>query len=883
MISFIRIACRIFLVVLVMGGCLVYSEDIPDPGTFFGFIPGTDYRLLNYQQVYDYFLKLSELSPRLRVFEMGKTEMGKPQIGAVITSVRNMERLDRFKSIARRLALAEDLDDDTARRLASEGRAVVYIDGGLHASECAPPQALPDIAFDLITGRDDDTRLMLENVILLLCFANPDGMDLLAEWYLPHVGTPYETSPMPWVYNKYVGHDNNRDSFMNNMSETRNITRLVSRDWHPQILLNHHQTAPFPARIWVPPHAEPCNPNIHPLMFRWQNLLGTAMALRHESRGQDGVISRTGFDSWYPGYVTHSVDSRNIISLLTEIALYRYATPKKYTIDDFPESFKDQNSGVFYPNPWKGGWWRLRDAVEYAITSSKAVLHTAALYREKLLYDRYQMGRDVIRRFESEPPFAWIVPRDQSDNPTAALMLRKIGLLGVDVGRAESGFRYRGVHYPAGTWIIPMNQAFALHIKALFEVQHYPDMLNYPALWQGIPGPRHLEGAYFGPQDTCGWTLSYQMGVKVVAVEDEPLTVGIAYDQAIEPDRGTAPASPPGFAYLLDPRMNNTFIAMNRIQKKGGRLLRAREAFDANGEVFIPGTVIVPAAGTEPEFMKSLADDLFLQIKGTNTETGVGTYALNTPRVALYKSWTASMDEGWTRWLFEQYEFPFRNVFDADIKAGGLQDEFDVLVIPDMTTERIVDGRKKGTVPDKYAGGITEKGVESIQAFILNGGTVILINGASRFALEKLGVPIQDALRGIRRYAGRRGSPGIPEFVCPGSILKMNFDPRHPVCYGMEKESAAYFSRSCVFNASSDVIVAARYPARDILMSGYLKGEEHLRHKAAVVEARRGKGKIILLGFSVQNRAQPHNTFRLLFNSLFYGAAAFPGEPGSSE
>jgi len=821
---------KILLVILIISGCFAFSQEIPNPEKFFGFQPGADYHLLKYKQMYDYFNKLGELSPKLQVFEMGKTEMGESQIGAIITSPQNMQQLDRFKSIARQLALAKDLNDEAAKKLASEGRAVVYIDGGLHAAECGPPQA----------------------------------------------GTPYETSSMPWVYNKYVGHDNNRDSFMNNMKETRNITKLVSQDWHPQILLNHHQTAPFPARIWVPPHSEPSNPNIHPLMFRWQNLLGTAMGLRHESQGQDGVISRNGFDSWYPGYVTHSMDSRNVISLLTEVALYRYATPKKYTIDDFPEEYKDLKNGVFYPNPWKGGWWRLRDAVDYTITSSKAVLHTAAVYRKKLLYDRYQMGRDVIKRFESEPPYAWIVPKEQRDNPTAALMLNKLGLLGIDVYKADSDFQYLGINYPAGTWILPMNQAFALHLKALFEIQHYPDMLDYPNLWQGTAGPQKLEGAYFGPQDTCGWTLPQQMGVDVIEVKDKPLNVGISLAQQIKPDQGSAPISTPGYAYMLNPQLNNTFIAMNRIQKNGGKLIWARESFKAGGEHYIPGTVIVPASSVKPDLMKSLADDLSLKIKGTDGKAEIETFALNTPRIALYKSWTASMDEGWTRWLFEQYEFPFKNVFDADIKAGNIKAKFDVLVIPDMNTQSIVNGHKKGTISDKYAGGITEKGVENIKTFIKQGGTVVLINGGSNFALDKLGVPIKNALQGVKQYGGRRGPSGTPEFVCPGSLLKVEFDPTHPVCYGMKEEAAAYFSRSCVFDASSAVVVAGRYPERDLLISGYLKGEEYMRHKAVVVEARQGKGKIILLGFSVQNRAQPHNTFRLLFNSLFYGVTATP-------
>jgi hypothetical protein len=309
---------------------------------------------------------------------------------------------------------------------------------------------------------------------------------------------------------------------------------------------------------------------------------------------------------------------------------------------------------------------------------------------------------------------------------------------------------------------------------------------------------------------------------------------------------------------------------MNRIMSKGGEVLWAKEAFEAKGKTHPPGTVLVPTAGVDASFMGSLAEELALDISGADRQAAAETFKLTKPRIALYKSWTASMDEGWTRWLFEQYEFPHENIFDEDIRNGNLASRFNVLVIPSMSTTSIVDGHKKGTIPDKYAGGMTEKGVAEVKAFVEQGGTLVLLNGAGMFALDELDVPLENALEGVKRYA-RRGPPGEPEFVCPGSLLKMKFDTAHPIAYGMPEEAAAYFSRSPVFAASSEVTVAARYPARDVLMSGYLKGEEFLRHKASIVEVTQGEGKIILLGFAVQNRAQPHGTFRLLFNSLFYG------------
>jgi hypothetical protein len=331
------------------------AQKVPRPEEALGFKVGADFKLATYEQAVAYLRLLEQASPVIKIFEMGRTSMGKPMIYAVITAQANMSRLDRYKEISRRLPPVKGVSEQEARTLAAEGKAVVYIDGGLHASECAPAQHLIQLAHDLVAGEDPATRLVLDNVVTILVFANPDGMDLLAEWYLPNVGTPYEVSPMPWLYHKYAGHDNNRDSYMTNLVETRNITRLVNREWFPQVLYNQHQTGPFPTRIFVPPQAEPTNPNVHPLIVRYQNLFGSAMATAFEREGKAGVVSGFRYDSWYPGYVTQVVDAHNIVSILTETNLYRFATPHFYTLEDFPEAYRDFTVSAFYPNPWKGG------------------------------------------------------------------------------------------------------------------------------------------------------------------------------------------------------------------------------------------------------------------------------------------------------------------------------------------------------------------------------------------------------------------------------------------------------------------------------------------------------------------------------------------------
>ncbi|MFC2169274.1 M14 family zinc carboxypeptidase [Acidobacteriota bacterium] len=863
----------LFISLLAANGS--FAQNVPAPEEILGFKVGADYHLASYQQAVEYFKALEKSSPKIRLFELGKTEMGKPMIGAIITSAENMGKLETFKEISTKLALAKGVTEKEANRLAIEGKAVVYIDGGLHASECAPAQHNIQLAYDLVTGQDSMTLAILDEVILLLVFANPDGMDLLAEWYHPNVGTSFEISRMPWVYNKYVGHDNNRDSFMQNMAETQNIT-LLTADWHPQILFNHHQTAPFPTRIWIHPTSEPVLPNIHPLLVRWQNLLGCAQGNLFDRKDQPGAVSRYLFDTWYPGYVTNSVDSRNIVSLLTETALYRYATPHYYTVNDFPEDYQDFLHSVFYPNPWKGGWWRLRDAVEYVLTASVATLDAAAKYSVDLLYDRYKMGKDVIERFKKEPPYAWIIPQQQWDAPTAALMLNKVKMTGVEVYKADEAFVADSIFYPAGTWIVPMDQAFALYVKNMFERQDYPDLGKYPDAWQGLVNPKRFADAYLPPYDVAGWTLPFQMHAKVSPV-NSPLEVPMTRLGKIVPPAGAITGG--GGSYLISPRSNNSFIAVNRILEKNGSVSRTRQTFRSGGKSYPPGTFVVSSGSVSRSFMSSLAEELALTIGAGSVS--VQTFRLNAPRIALYKSWTASMDEGWTRWVFEQFEFPFTNIFDAEIRAGGLSKKFDVLVIPAMRTSDIVEGNNPGTVHEKYVGGISENGVKNIKMFIEEGGTLVTLNGGCDFPIDRLGIPVSNALKGLspgRRSYGGTGQAQAVKFACPGSILRMNFDPQHPVAYGMPEEAGAVFTRSPAFDVSASFrdgkapVVISKYPEENLLMSGWLLGEKYLINKAAAVEAPLGSGKVILLGFGVQTRAQPHGTFKLLFNSLFYGA-----------
>lgn len=857
----------IFLVLLFFSlSILGLSQAVPKPEEVLGFKVGDDYHLATYTQAIQYFKKLAENSDRIKLFDIGKTSMGQTMTYAVISSAKNLANLENYKKIAKQLSLAKGLTMEEATKLSQEGRAIVYVDGGLHASECAPAQHNIQLAYDFVAGSDPKTLRILDDVILVLVFANPDGMNLLAEWYHPNVGTPYEVSAMPWLYHKYAGHDNNRDSYIANLIETQHLTRIAIQEWYPVFLYNHHQTAPFPARIWIPPNSEPTNPNVHPMLVRWQNLIGSAMGAAFDAEGKDGAISRIVFDTWYPGYVSQVVDSHNIISIMTETALYRYATPHFYTINDFPKEYQDLTMSAFYPSPWKGGWWHLRDAVDYCLTASKAVLETASKYREELLFNKYRMGQDVIDRFSKEPPYGWIIPEKQQDPGTVALLLNRMILLGIDIYESEEAFTCDGISYPVGTKIIPASQAFGLFIKNVFEEQRYPDLRNYPDLWQGLVRSIKFEGSPFESYDMMGWTLPYQFGAHVITA-NSPLKVKMTLQPEIKPLPGEIVGSP-NSAYLIGHETNASFTATNRILKAGGKVLWAKKSFTAQNKSFPEGTIIVPAQAVNYSFMGKLAKELGLKISGVSETPRVETYSLKKPRVALYQSWMSSADEGWTRLILEQHELPFTSIYDAEIRAGNLNANYDVIIMPDARSpESVINGYPKGTVPPKYVGGITLGGLRNLKLFAENGGTVIFMNSISDLAIDHFGIPARNILKQVKRE----------EFICSGSIVRMEFDPSYPLAYGMPKEGPAVFSDSCAFDilpsyeAKKEPKSVAKYAAENLLMSGWIHGEKVIQKKSSILAIPSGQGKLILFGFPVQLRGQPYGTFKLLFNAIYYG------------
>ena len=462
---------------LLAAASLVWSA-VPSPREHFGFTPGDDRKLAGYAEMVAYFRKLEASSNRLRLVEFGRTSLGKPMYLAIISAPENLRQLDRYRRISRRLALGQPAPEE-ARRLAAAGKVVVWIDSGLHSSEVATAQHSPELAWRMVTGETGEIRRIRRDVILLqVPVLNPDGLDMIVEWYRRNLDTPYELSPLPWLYQKYAGHDNNRDWFMLNLPETRHATRLLFEEWFPQIVYNQHQQPAFPARIFVPPYAEPLNPHIPAPVMEGIHQIGAAMAERFAREGKPGVLSYYGFDGWWNGGLRSVPAFHNMHGILTETALYAYATPHIYAESELPERFAGglptRQPTIFYQRPWLGGKWGVRDAIDYMLTADFALLELAATRSSDFLWKAYELARASIDDGHRGSPFAYILAPAPADRAGAIEMLRRLQLAGITIESTRAPFQAGGRSYPEGTWVLPAAQPFRAYVVDLMEPQKFP-------------------------------------------------------------------------------------------------------------------------------------------------------------------------------------------------------------------------------------------------------------------------------------------------------------------------------------------------------------------------------------------------------------------------
>jgi hypothetical protein len=814
------------------------------PAAVLGHPVGADGRLAEWSQITDYFERLAAGSDHVRLERIGTSVLGRPMIMAVLTSPANQARLEAIRAGQARLADPRGAEPAELERLYGEQPAVAFIGASLHGNEIMATQMSMELAHDLAT--DPALQRALESVVVLLVPGmNPDGLDITRDWWLRTRGTPHAGTAMPWLYHHYVGHDNNRDFFMVTQPETQAVTRVLYQEWFPQVVFDVHQMGNRGARFFIPPFADPLNPNLDPLLVRLTNLVGVQMALDLTAAGKTGVSHRQTFDLWWHGGGRTVPARHNMVGILSEAASADYGDPIEQRVEDLQQP----EVGSMYPEPWAGGRWSPRDIVEYELVAAKSLVRLLERQREEFVRNFVRLAERQVEWGREGGPFAFVVPPSQRDPGSAAELLRVLQRGGVEVHLLSETVHAGGRTLPAGSHVVLMAQPYRAHAKDLLEVQRYPDRRQFPG---GPPAP---------PYDLAGWTLPLQMGVDVWTV-DEPFATAplrLLPDVAVQP--GRVSGGPNAMVYVLDPRMNASHRAAFAVLRDGGQVNFTGLTMRVGGMEFPAGSLLVWGVRDLDARAARWAAEWGLDAGAAGNLPHEG---IDLPRIALYKPWTASMDEGWTRWVFEQWGIPFDTIHDASIQSGALRERFDVLVIPDLTYREMMQGSPRAH--PEFAGGLGAAGAAALREFVQGGGTLLLLDSSSEFAIRELGVPVRDL-----EAAQRQDDPA--RWFAPGSLLRVRWDRAHPLASGMPEESAVFYARSPVFEVepgAPGVTVIARYPAAgEILVSGYTQGEERIAGHAAMVEAQVGEGRVVMFGFRPQHRAQPHDTFRVLFNALY--------------
>ena len=831
-----------WILILIVFAAVLCSAQVPRPEDVLGFKVGTDRKMADMNRIIDYFYKLAQASDRVIVREVGKTTEGNPFIVAIITSAANHRKLNDFMDIQQKLADPRTITEKQADKLIADGKTVVMINCSIHASEIGASQMSMDLAYDLAVSDHPANQHILDNVILLLVpMHNPDGLQMVADYYKKTMGTPYEGGRLPWLYQKYVGHDNNRDWYMFTQKETQ-LTIALHNAWHPHIILDMHQMGNRGARLFVPPYVDPYEPNVDPILRQEVAMMGTFIASELTAEGKGGVIHSSGFDAWTPARAYHHYHGG--IRILTEAASAAIATPVTIPFDSLSSNVKEPS--VRLPLPWKGGEWTLGDIIAYDYSAARAVLTNAAGLRTNWLRNFYRIHQKAVQ--PREKPFAFLIPDEQRDLPSALWMMNVLRMGGVEIHRASRAFSSEGKAYPEGTYIIYMAQPYGGYAKALLEKQVYPEIRDTP------------NGPLKTPYDVVAHTLPLLMGVETVTA-DSPFSAAATLLDSIDKPKGGMEGGNDAFGYLWGYSSNEDMIALNRLLKKGYEVWWLAEPFSAEGRDYAPGTMMVASRSGLRTDLENLTKSLFVRFTALAARPQVRVLTLNPVRLGLYKSWTASMDEGWTRWVLEQFELPYTSVYDKDIREGRLYEKFDVLILPDMNEGSIIQGLPKNAAPPEYTGGIGEVGTANIEKFVKAGGTLITLNQGAQFALNRLHLGVTDVVRRVPR-----GS-----FYVPGSILKGLNRPGHPVTFGFGRDAAMFFRRSPVFSVNEGTAVVD-YPSSSFL-SGWINGEEYLSGGSAIVDVPYEKGRVILIGFPVLYRGQSHGTFRYLFNAVYYGGS----------
>ena len=881
------------------------AQNIPSPKSHFGFNIGDNYHLATFTQTEAYFKKLAAASNKVKLQVIGKTEEGRNQYMVIVSDPSNINQLEKYKSISQKMARAEDLSEEDAKQLAKEGKSVVWIDGGLHATEVVGIHQLIQTLYTVLTRDDEETKRILKSTIILFVHANPDGQELVSNWYMRNEDTlKRSTENLPRLYEKYIGHDNNRDFFMMNMSESKNMSRQLYIEWMPQILYNHHQTGPAGTVVAGPPYRDPFNYVYDPLLVTGIDAMGAAMSSRLNMEGKPGYTMKSGsvYSTWWNGGLRTAAYYHNIIGLLTEII----GSPTPSKIPLVPNRLIP-NSGT--PNPIEPQQWYFKNSIDYSVSLNYAVLNYASRHKDELLYNIYTMGKNSIEAGSKDnwtlspkkvellnetlkadkkenkgdtipveyynkvyknptlrDPRGYIITANQST--TAITFVNILINSGIQVQQANSNFSVAGKEYPKGSYIVKTNQAFRPHVLDMFEPQDHPNDFQYP----GGPPVR--------PYDAAGWTPAFTMGIEFDRILEDfkgPFE-NIVYGAVQSPKGNIVHSTLNTYGYNFPTNDNASYKVVNDLLKEGASIYKNKDNYYVGYEEKFGDFTKFKS------FISKLSNEHGVVFTSVTTKPMDTLNKVQPLRIALWDRYGGSMSSGWVRWIFEQYHFPFNLTYAKEIDAANLNDKYDVIVFVEGAIPALRGqsssweerAPKENEIPEMYTaqlGSITaQKSIPAIQQFLNNGGKVVTIGSSANLAYH-LNLPVRNAL--VEMVNGtERNLPG-EKFYIPGSVMQVAVDNNYAPNWGMNNKADVYFSSSPVFKLSPDAIAQkvvtplAWYPSALTLRSGWAFGQAYLQDGVAAFEAKVGKGKLFVFGPEITFRAQTHGTYKMLFNQLY--------------
>ncbi len=852
----IQFLISIISILIFSGTAIAQDKGIPSPESYFGFKMGADRKLAHWDDLVKYYNLLGEKSPKMKVVNMGKSTLGNPFLVLFISSEENLTNLDALQKINSMLSDPRGISEAQIEEGIRNGKAVVVQSFGLHSSEVAASQAAAEMTYDMLTREDEETKRILDNTISIIipCF-NPDGEIMITEWYNKYVGTEYEGAGLPWLYHHYIGHDNNRDAYMQNTVESAYGAKIIFRDWVPQAYIDHHQMGSYGARLYVPPYSEPTRPDGDPLVWREMAWYGAHIAYKEEEAGRSGVVNAAIFSGWGHFGFHWITPFHNIAGMLTESASATLATPLYVHPDQLSGSsrgmpeYEEQTS---FPNPWEGGWWRVRDIVEQQKIAAVAALDMAARNRETVLRNAYLKAKRQTERGAKGKTVAFVIPADQHDALTANKMVNVLLNQGIEVRRSDQGFTHEGRVYGAGSYVVSLEQPKRGVIRWLLGQTNYPDN-DYT---------RFRDGSPIRPYDMSTDNIAEYMGVRV---DPAATRVGMDFAKVSSQVVQVGTVNKGQYGYVIDGRLNDSFKAVNLLFNAKVDVKRVDSGNGLNAGDFIV------SVSAKTDLLNDVAAKTGVDFRALESDASTNR-SLKRLRIGMYQRYLGgNMDEGWTRLLLERFEFPYTTLRDADLKAGELNKKYDVIILPDdgvgtMTGKNRSEWmeRRLESTPPEYISGFGQEGIDGIKAFVERGGTLLTFGQAGELPIKELKVPIRNVVENVPSK----------EFWSPGSTLKLDIDNNNPLAYGMPETGLALFVGNndvyqVVPTAKNDQVQRiATYVDRDLLQSGWLLGEDIIAEKAAIVSVKMKKGKVVMIGFRPQHRVQTHGTFKFVFNAL---------------